>query len=264
MAVARSATWYAVASRAARAMWALVVNRVRPAMTPRASGRQCGANRPEKAGTNTTSPESGTERASASTSSASSMSPSSSRSHCTSDPATATEPSSAYVVGASGPPSRAATVVISPCVLVDRRRPRVQQHEAARAVGALGLPCPEAGLAEQGRMLVAEVAGDRHAVELPAARAVDLGRAADLGEHLARDPELVEDRLVPRARREVHQHRPGRVRHVGHVDAAIDSPGQVPDEPRIDGPEHEIAGPGAARSAALRRSRIQASLRALE
>ncbi len=63
------------------------------------------------------SPESGTERASVSTSSAESISARSSRSHWTSDPATATEPSSAYVAGVPRPPSRAATVVISPCVL---------------------------------------------------------------------------------------------------------------------------------------------------
>ena len=82
-------------------------------MTPRASLRQCGANRPEKAGTNTTSPLSGTDRASFSTSDASPMMPRLSRSHRMSDPATATDPSSAYVAGPS--PSRAATVVISPC-----------------------------------------------------------------------------------------------------------------------------------------------------
>ena len=64
-------------------------------MMPRASLRQCGANRPENAGTNTTSPLSGTDRASASTSDASPMIPRLSRSQPMSDPATATEPSSA-------------------------------------------------------------------------------------------------------------------------------------------------------------------------
>ena len=41
----------AVASSTARARCALVTYRVRPAITPRASERQYGANRPEKAGT---------------------------------------------------------------------------------------------------------------------------------------------------------------------------------------------------------------------
>lgn len=40
-----------VASRTARARWALVTYRVSPVTTPRASERQYGANRPENAGT---------------------------------------------------------------------------------------------------------------------------------------------------------------------------------------------------------------------
>ena len=51
MASTTSRVWNAVASSAARARWALVTDRVRPAMTPRASLRQYGAKRPEKAGT---------------------------------------------------------------------------------------------------------------------------------------------------------------------------------------------------------------------
>ena len=81
-------------------------------MMPRASLRQWGANRPEKAGTSTTSPLSGTDRASASTSDASPMMPRLSRSQPISAPATATEPSRAYVAGPA--PRRAATVVIRP------------------------------------------------------------------------------------------------------------------------------------------------------
>ena len=43
----------------------------------------------------------------------------------------------------------------------------VHQHEAAGAVGVLGLALLEAGLPHQGRLLVAENAGDRHAGEDP-------------------------------------------------------------------------------------------------
>ena len=64
-------------------------------MAPRASGRQYGANRPENAGTKYTPPLSSTVVASASTSGAEVMMPSWSRSHCTSEPVTAIEPSSA-------------------------------------------------------------------------------------------------------------------------------------------------------------------------
>ncbi len=41
-------------------------------------------------------------------------------------------------------------------------RPRVQQHETASAVGVLGLPHAEGGLAEEGRLLIPQVAADRH------------------------------------------------------------------------------------------------------
>ena len=46
-----SRLWNATASSAARAMWPLFAYRVRPTIAPRASERQCGANRPENAGT---------------------------------------------------------------------------------------------------------------------------------------------------------------------------------------------------------------------
>ncbi len=75
------------------------MKRVRPTITPRASGRQYGANRPEKAGTKYTPPLSGTPPARASISEAAEMSPRLSRSHCTPAPAMATDPSRAYAAG---------------------------------------------------------------------------------------------------------------------------------------------------------------------
>ena len=41
----------------------------------------------------------------------------------------------------------------------------VHQHEAAGAIGVLGFARAEAGLAEEGRLLVAQVAGDRDAFQ---------------------------------------------------------------------------------------------------
>ena len=64
-------------------------------MTPRASFFQYGANRPEKAGTKYTPPLSSTVAASASTSAEDVISPRLSRSHWTSAPVIAIEPSSA-------------------------------------------------------------------------------------------------------------------------------------------------------------------------
>ena len=78
-----------------------MLNRDSPTMAPRASDRQYGANSPENAGTKYTPPLSSTWRASDSLSDAPEMMPSWSRSHCTADPVTATEPSSAYTTGSS-------------------------------------------------------------------------------------------------------------------------------------------------------------------
>ena len=123
------------------------------------------------------------------------MIPRLSRNQPMSAPATATEPSSAYVVGPS--PSRAATVVISPCCDVDRSIAGVHQHEAAGPVGALALPRLETGLPEERRVLVAEIARDRHAGEVADAVAIDLGRRPDPREHRRRDPHGIEQMTVP-------------------------------------------------------------------
>mmetsp|Transcript_11761 Transcript_11761/g.50391 ORF Transcript_11761/g.50391 Transcript_11761/m.50391 type:complete len:391 (-) Transcript_11761:347-1519(-) len=108
-----STVWKLTASSRARHTCADVECCVSPTMTPRASARHLGANRPENAGTNTTLPASGTERALASISDAALMIPMLSRSHCTPAPATATEPSSAYA-GRAPAPRRQHTVDRSP------------------------------------------------------------------------------------------------------------------------------------------------------
>lgn len=64
-------------------------------MTPRASGRQRGANSPENAGTMYAPPLSSTDLAASSTSAADEIIPRLSRNHWISDPVTAIEPSSA-------------------------------------------------------------------------------------------------------------------------------------------------------------------------
>ena len=94
-----SRVWKAVASSTARAMWPLLTYRVSPTIAPRASARQYGANRPENAGTKYAPPLSSTVAASVSISGAEPMRPRLSRTHCTSEPVTAIEPSSAYTVG---------------------------------------------------------------------------------------------------------------------------------------------------------------------
>ena len=141
-----------------------------------------------------------------------------SRSHWMSEPATATDPSSAYVAGPS--PEARGDGRDEAVAGVDGPLARVHEHEAAGPVGALDLARLEAGLAEQRRLLVAEVARDRDAGQVPDPVAVDLGRGADLGQHRGRHADRVEQRRLPGERLEAHQHRPRGVRDVGHVDAA--------------------------------------------
>src|SRR5918996_6006123 len=115
MASTTSLDCQAVASSTARAMCPLLTYRVRPAITPRASLRQYGANRPENAGTKYAPPLSSTVAASASMSADFSIMPRLSRSHCTSAPVMAIDPSSMYTAGWS--PILYPSPVISPLLL---------------------------------------------------------------------------------------------------------------------------------------------------
>ena len=106
----------------------------------------------------------------------------------------------------------------------------VHEHEAAGAVGVLRHALLEAGLAEGGRLLVAEDACDRGVDEqaVLAAVAVDLGGGLDLGEHRHRDAEDLADILAPGERADIHQHGARGVGDVRAVHAAVDAARQVP------------------------------------
>ncbi len=124
---------------------------------------------------------------------------------------------------------------------------RVEEHEVAGAVGVLGRADVEARLPEGRRLLVAEDAGDRDVDEdARLARAVDLGRRADLGQHRERDADRLGGRGVPVEGAQVHQQGARGVRDVGDVDAAVArAPGEVPQQPRVDGAEEQLPGLGA-------------------
>src|SRR5262245_21588049 len=103
---------------------------------PRASARQYGAKRPENAGTKYIPALSDTLAANGSTSDADRMISSWSRSHCTADPVTATDPSSAYTGGA---PSSAYPSVV--------RRPEGDGTMARPVLSSRKLPVPYVFLA---------------------------------------------------------------------------------------------------------------------
>ena len=180
------------------------------------------------------------------------MIPRLSRSQPTSAPATATEPSSAYVGGRVAETRRDGRD--EAVAGVDRPLPGVHEQEAARAIGALALPRLETGLAEQRGMLVAEVARDRaprRGRRRPPRRPRTMSgsRAASP----PGTPTASSSDGLPRQRLEAHEHRPRRVRRVGDVDAAPDAAGEVPDEPRVDRPEQQIAGLGGGQPVAAAR-----------
>ena len=83
--------------------------------------------------------------------------------------------------------------------------------------------------------------------------AVDLARRSHLRQHARRDAEQPQQFVVPLQRVDVEQHRARRVADVGDVARAA---GQLPDQPRVDGAERELAGVGAraARPARCRES----------
>jgi hypothetical protein len=103
-----------------------------------------------------------------------------------------------------------------------------------------------ASVAEGGRLLVAQVARDRHALERPARLdlAVDLARGPDLGQHRGRHAHDARDLVVPRQGLEVHEHGATGVRHVGDVQPAVRAAREVPDQPGVHVAEHQVAGLG--------------------
>ena len=160
MASTTSAVCHAIDSTTARTTCARVDPRVRPNIAPRAYGSKWGEPRPVNAGTNTTPSGSATLAAIGPASDAASMRPSPSRSHCTAAPVTKIDPSIAYVTVS---PSCHATEVSRPSTGARVRVAQVDEDERPGAVGVLGHPRGEAGLAEQRGLLVAGDPGDGHA-----------------------------------------------------------------------------------------------------
>ena len=123
---------------------------------------------------------------------------------------------------------------------LDRRRPGVEQQEAARAVGGLRHAGFEAGLADERRLLVAGDAGYRD----PGAEEIRLGRAehtaavADFRQQCARDAEEAQQLVIPVAAMDVEQQRARGIRHVGRMHLPT---GQPPQQEAVDRAEGELA-----------------------
>ena len=124
----------------------------------------------------------------------------------------------------------------------------VHQHEAARAVGAFGHAGLEAGLAEQGALLVAGHAanGDFAAQHLGAGLAKVGGRWQHLGQQAARNVQRGQQFIVPLIGVDVEQHGAAGIADVGGVAPAL---GQLPDQPAVHRAKSQIASLGGGAGA---------------
>ena len=120
----------------------------------------------------------------------------------------------------------------------------VQEHEVAGAVGVLGVSHPEAHLPESGRLLIAQITRDRNTTQPARRLPVHLRRGPDLGQERAGHAHDVEYLLVPFESAQIHQHGAAGIGDVGDVEAAVGSPGQVPQHPRVQVAEGQISGFG--------------------
>ncbi len=141
-----SATWCAIPSSVARAMWPRVVPPEMPAISPRASASQCGVPSPASAGTNMTPPVDPASTASRSASSGPETMPSPSRSHVTAAPLVSTEPSIAYCT-ARHPARPRRRSSAGPAV----RARRCRRRSRARTRPSRTSPSPRAARSSPGR-----------------------------------------------------------------------------------------------------------------
>ena len=243
-----AALWKAIDSSAARAMWAIVEPRVRPTMVPRASGFQCGAPRPVKAGTNITPPLSGTLSASCLHLAARLDRRRPSRSHCTTAPPMKTLPSRANCGRGAGLRRAGGDQAVGRDL---EARAGVHQHEAAGAVGVLHLARAEARLAEQRALLVAGDAADRDrraeqvgaSVVAERRGSTDAPRAAPRAARRAPAAARRSTRRAARRRAACATRCWRRWRGPRRARRRRRAAGEQPHQPGVDGAEGELAAP---------------------
>ena len=119
----------------------------------------------------------------------------------------------------------------------------VHEHEVTGTVGVLRHALLEASLTEGCSLLVAEDTRDGGAAEQTgcAAEAVHLGGGLDFGQHAHGDAHVCSDLRIPFEGADVHQQGTGCVGYVGDVNAAVNTTGQVPDQPGVGVAEEQVA-----------------------
>ena len=125
---------------------------------------------------------------------------------------------------------------------------RVGHDEAAGAIGALGHPGLEAGLADQCGLLVARDAAHGYlpAQAIGARNAIVSRAVANLGQHRPRNAERGQQVIVPVLRMDIEEQRTRRVGRIGSVDSPAR---QSPEQERVNRAEGELARFGALANA---------------
>ena len=121
----------------------------------------------------------------------------------------------------------------------------MHQHEAASAIGVLDIAGAQAGLPQQGGLLIASHAADAKSRRTFLEQAglhpakVSNGRQ-DLGQQAARYIKKIEQFLVPLAGMDIEQQGAAGIADVGHVPATC----ELPYQPGIDGAKSQLARSG--------------------
>ena len=112
----------------------------------------------------------------------------------------------------------------------------VHQHKTTGTVGVFGFARLEAGLPEQGGLLISGAARDRDADAGKLGIAVNFTAAAHFGKHLHGDVQCVADGFVPAKFPDIEQHGAGSIGIVGYVHLAT---GELPNNPGINSTEKQ-------------------------
>ena len=224
-------------------MWPIVVSRVRPMISPRAYGIPVRCAEPTKAGTSTRRPSRARSPASRSTSGDAGdgfQAVAHPLHGGAGDEYGAFEAVGGLARRPSSPPSSAAHASSDTAV-----GPRIEQQEAAGAVGVLGRTRLEAGLSEERRLLIAGHSGDGDPSAEQATRrsrrrprsTPGLPDSIARGTSSARSSSSSHDERV-----DVEEQRPAGVARIGDVQAAA---GETPDQERVHRAEEHVAALGA-------------------
>src|SRR5262249_36037289 len=120
--------------------------------------------------------------------------------------------------------------------------PCIHQEEASRTIGVFRFSFSKANLADEGRLLISQNAGNRHVSKWPFFDSTYyFGTRADARQHRLGNMELTQQISVPCQGSEIHELRAARVCDIGYVHTSIRPASQLPNEKAIHSSEQHIS-----------------------